>query len=109
MARSSVLPKHTVKDYFPQDLIVIDAIGRRVNPATDYVWTVTSVKGTFDGAVSSGWIPNSEIVGLCEMPDRPGLFAAIQDKTTGEIAVWGMNPDTARPYRVQQYGVGGAS
>ena len=52
------------------DATVIDALGRRVNPHTGYVWTVTSVTATFNAAISSGYLPDCKLHGVVRITNK---------------------------------------
>lgn len=83
------------------DHTVIDALGRRVNPYTGYTWTLTSVAATFEASVSSGFIPECKFHGVIPVTGR-GLHAVIENLRTGMIGLYGLDPETARPFLVSE-------
>ena len=84
------------------DGMVVDALGRSVNPHTSYVWTSTSVIATFAAAMISGYLPDSELLGVIRISTRPGLHALVWHVRKNTIGLYALNPETARPYLVEE-------
>jgi hypothetical protein len=80
---------------------VTDALGRSVNRYAGYVWTVTSVTATFTAAISSGYLPDCRLHGVIPTTSC-GLHALIENLPTGMIGLYGLDPETARPFLVSE-------
>jgi hypothetical protein len=81
---------------------VVDALGRKVNPHTSYVWTPTSVTATFRAAISSQYLPDCKLHAVIPITKRAGLHAVVEHVRTGKIGLYALNSETARPYLVAE-------